>query len=88
MQQRDVPGIDAAYLAMDTEEGMEVVWNEVSRLATWQVEDVIVAMRWVEVADAEVIVAVADVMVAVGHVMVAVGHVMVVVGHVMVSVGD
>ncbi|KAF2354070.1 Protein kinase domain [Trinorchestia longiramus] len=29
VQQRDVPGIDVAYLAMDTEEGMEVVWNEV-----------------------------------------------------------
>ncbi|XP_033127218.1 nuclear receptor-binding protein-like isoform X2 [Anneissia japonica] len=27
--QRDVPGIDVAYLAMDTEEGREVVWNEV-----------------------------------------------------------
>lgn len=27
--QRNVPGIDAAYLAMDTEEGVEVVWNEV-----------------------------------------------------------
>ena len=26
---RDVPGIDSAYLAMDTEEGVEVVWNEV-----------------------------------------------------------
>ena len=26
---RDVPGIDDAYLAMDTEEGVEVVWNEV-----------------------------------------------------------
>jgi len=25
---RDVPGIDCAYLAMDTEEGVEVVWNE------------------------------------------------------------
>jgi hypothetical protein len=24
-----VPGIDAAFLAMDTEEGKEVVWNEV-----------------------------------------------------------
>jgi hypothetical protein len=23
---RDVPGIDHAYLAMDTEEGVEVVW--------------------------------------------------------------
>jgi hypothetical protein len=23
-----VPGIDTAYLAMDTEEGVEVVWNE------------------------------------------------------------
>lgn len=29
VQQRDIPGIDAAYLAMDTEEGVEVVWNEV-----------------------------------------------------------
>ena len=27
--QRDVPGIDHAYLAMDTEDGVEVVWNEV-----------------------------------------------------------
>lgn len=24
-----MPGIDCAYLAMDTEEGVEVVWNEV-----------------------------------------------------------
>ncbi|KAL3867630.1 hypothetical protein ACJMK2_040508 [Sinanodonta woodiana] len=29
VEQRDVPGIDHAFLAMDTEEGMEVVWNEV-----------------------------------------------------------
>lgn len=29
VEQRDVPGIDSAFLAMDTEEGMEVVWNEV-----------------------------------------------------------
>lgn len=29
MEQSDVPGIDCAYLAMDTEEGVEVVWNEV-----------------------------------------------------------
>ncbi|OXA61289.1 Nuclear receptor-binding protein [Folsomia candida] len=29
VDQRDVPGIDCAYLAMDTEEGVEVVWNEV-----------------------------------------------------------
>lgn len=29
VEQRDVPGIDCAYLAMDTEEGVEVVWNEV-----------------------------------------------------------
>lgn len=29
VRQRDVPGIDAAYLAMDTETGNEVVWNEV-----------------------------------------------------------
>ncbi|CAF1286115.1 unnamed protein product [Rotaria sordida] len=27
--QRDIPGIDASYLAMDTEEGVEVVWNEI-----------------------------------------------------------
>lgn len=27
--QRDVPGIDKAYLAMDTENGYEVVWNEI-----------------------------------------------------------
>lgn len=27
--QRDVPGIDHVFLAMDTEEGVEVVWNEV-----------------------------------------------------------
>ena len=24
-----MPGIDCAFLAMDTEEGVEVVWNEV-----------------------------------------------------------
>ena len=30
VSQRDVPGIDAAYLAVDIEEGTEVVWNEVS----------------------------------------------------------
>ncbi|XP_051920392.1 nuclear receptor-binding protein-like [Hippocampus zosterae] len=29
VNQRNVPGIDTAYLAMDTEEGVEVVWNEV-----------------------------------------------------------
>ncbi|XP_059485395.1 nuclear receptor-binding protein homolog isoform X2 [Neocloeon triangulifer] len=29
VEQRDVPGIDWAFLAMDTEEGVEVVWNEV-----------------------------------------------------------
>ncbi|KAK0043963.1 nuclear receptor-binding protein-like isoform X1, partial [Biomphalaria pfeifferi] len=29
VDQRDVPGIDNAFLAMDTEEGVEVVWNEV-----------------------------------------------------------
>lgn len=28
-EKRDLPGIDCAYLAMDTEEGVEVVWNEV-----------------------------------------------------------
>ena len=27
--QRDVPGIDKAFLAMDTENGYEVVWNEI-----------------------------------------------------------
>ncbi|XP_041356689.1 nuclear receptor-binding protein-like [Gigantopelta aegis] len=29
VEQRDVPGIDNAFLAMDTDEGVEVVWNEV-----------------------------------------------------------
>lgn len=29
MKQRNVPGIDYAYLAMDNETGNEVVWNEV-----------------------------------------------------------
>jgi len=29
VSQRNVPGIDCSYLAMDTEEGVEVVWNEV-----------------------------------------------------------
>nr|KAG5691479.1 hypothetical protein BaRGS_026254 [Batillaria attramentaria] len=29
VEQRDVPGIDNAFLAMDVEEGVEVVWNEV-----------------------------------------------------------
>ncbi|XP_054153559.1 nuclear receptor-binding protein-like [Oppia nitens] len=29
VEQRDIPGIDATYLAMDTDEGVEVVWNEV-----------------------------------------------------------
>ena len=29
VNQRDAPGIDCTYLAMDTEEGVEVVWNEV-----------------------------------------------------------
>ncbi|XP_061601244.1 nuclear receptor-binding protein-like [Cololabis saira] len=29
VNQRNVPGIDVAYLAMDTEEGVEVAWNEV-----------------------------------------------------------
>jgi len=28
VEQRDIPGIDATFLAMDTEEGVEVVWNE------------------------------------------------------------
>ena len=30
IKQRDIPGIDIAFLAMDTEEGVEVVWNEVA----------------------------------------------------------
>lgn len=29
MSQGNVPGIETASLAMDTEEGVEVVWNEV-----------------------------------------------------------
>ncbi len=44
---RDVPGIDAAFLAMDTDDGVEVVWNEVrysdrkvakgSKVSSWHV---------------------------------------------------
>ncbi len=30
VSQRDVPGIDQAFLAMDTENGYEVVWNEIN----------------------------------------------------------
>ena len=29
MSQGNVPGVESASLAMDTEEGVEVVWNEV-----------------------------------------------------------
>ncbi|KAK2145221.1 hypothetical protein LSH36_694g01078 [Paralvinella palmiformis] len=29
VHQRDVPGIDSAFLAMDNDQGIEVVWNEV-----------------------------------------------------------
>jgi nuclear receptor-binding protein len=29
VKQRDVPGIDRAYLSMDIDSGNEVVWNEV-----------------------------------------------------------
>jgi hypothetical protein len=29
VKQRDVPGVDVAYLAMDNETGNEVVWNEI-----------------------------------------------------------
>lgn len=29
VKQRDIPGVDVAYLAMDNETGNEVVWNEV-----------------------------------------------------------
>lgn len=29
MDQKDVPGIKNTFLAMDTEEGVEVVWNEI-----------------------------------------------------------
>ncbi len=32
VSQRDVPGIDQAFLAMDTEYGIEVVWNEIDLL--------------------------------------------------------
>jgi len=32
VSQRDVPGIDQAFLAMDTEYGIEVVWNEINLL--------------------------------------------------------
>lgn len=38
VSQRNVPGIDSSYLAMDTEEGVEVVWNEVlfSEKRSWK----------------------------------------------------
>ena len=29
MNQQNIQGVDNAYLVMDTEEGVEVVWNEV-----------------------------------------------------------
>ena len=37
VENRVIPGIDASFLAMDTEEGVEVVWNEVS-LKDWDPE--------------------------------------------------
>lgn len=42
VNQRNVPGIDNAYLAMDTEEGVEVVWNEVmfSERKNYKVQEV------------------------------------------------
>ena len=39
VKQRDVPGIDNAFLAMDTEEGVEVVWNEVQFSANRNLKD-------------------------------------------------
>ncbi|KAK3089646.1 hypothetical protein FSP39_005306 [Pinctada imbricata] len=39
VRQRDVPGIDNAFLAMDTEEGVEVVWNEVQFSANRNLKD-------------------------------------------------
>jgi len=38
LSQRNAPGIDSSYLAMDTEEGVEVVWNEVmfSERKSWK----------------------------------------------------
>ncbi|XP_057292067.1 nuclear receptor-binding protein-like isoform X2 [Hydractinia symbiolongicarpus] len=38
LSQRNVPGIDSSFLAMDTEEGVEVVWNEVrfSERKSWK----------------------------------------------------
>eukprot|EP00112_Aurelia_sp_Birch-Aquarium-sp1_P008417 Seg1926.5 transcript_id=Seg1926.5/GoldUCD/mRNA.D3Y31 product="Nuclear receptor-binding protein" protein_id=Seg1926.5/GoldUCD/D3Y31 len=38
VSQKNVPGIDSSYLAMDTEEGVEVVWNEVlfSEKRSWK----------------------------------------------------
>ena len=38
LSQRNAPGIDSTYLAMDTEEGVEVVWNEVrfSERKSWK----------------------------------------------------
>ena len=43
MSQKNVPGIDSSYLAMDTEEGVEVVWNEVlfSEKRSWKNKEVL-----------------------------------------------
>ena len=42
LSQRNAPGIDSSYLAMDTEEGVEVVWNEVmfSERKSWKSKEV------------------------------------------------
>jgi nuclear receptor-binding protein len=43
LSQRNVPGIDSSFLAMDTEEGVEVVWNEMmfSERKSWKNKEVI-----------------------------------------------
>lgn len=50
MNQRNVPGIDNAYLAMDTEEGVEVVWNEVmfSERKNFKLQEVGAGPGWVQ----------------------------------------
>uniref|UniRef100_A0A8C9WUZ3 Nuclear receptor binding protein 1 n=1 Tax=Sander lucioperca TaxID=283035 RepID=A0A8C9WUZ3_SANLU len=47
VNQRNVPGIDNAYLAMDTEEGVEVVWNEVmfSERKNFKLQELCVKMK-------------------------------------------
>ena len=45
VDQRDVPGIDCVHLAMDTEEGVEVVWSEMQLSENTDLKEQEVQMR-------------------------------------------